>query len=559
VNQSYEPIKEYGPHRGVSSAVAPRDLPPGKYSESCNIRFRDGRAVSLDSIVELWQIDPSSIARDISRCTSIAPYFSDGTDSLFIAVTQRRGYLLDFTGGKGFYVEFPSGFQQPDTLERWSTVSHFSGFYCASKQSGLYRYNGIGGFTRPVTIGPTLYPKYIEVFHGHLVMANILEDGGRQDLRIAWSALDDFTNFVPTSTNEADFFDLESSGFTAASGLGITGIKKIGEALAIYTTDSVWLMHYVGFDNGVMRIQEYVQGTGAWLPYSLVGVDRYHAFIGRDNIYLFDGATFTPIGNDIRKYFYNDLSQVPSARNLTWGAVDTNREEVHWYYIDRNGVTRSLIWNYRERIWFIGQPSDNLSASLTLAARTYNWIDLLDASATTIDGLTAIFGTINAMTTYTFIDYTLFSNSTSLLYREEKTTDNADTVLRRGLNNTYVITRDFMFDDPFVFTEVESMLVDWTANFRGVSQGNNTDGVSVYVSVRDYFGDDDNSALTWEYLFKLTQVQIIPSFATYLDRLSEFRRYGRVFRFKFVWDSLLARIKFNGFAFNRYASKSDEN
>lgn len=554
------PIKDYGPHKGMSTALPSYLLPQGKYLESFNVRCREGRATTIEPLHVLWQLD-NGIPVDTSPVTALSPFFSEGNDSLFIALSQRRGYLLNFAAEEGVRIPFPSDFSSPDDATRWSVLAHFSGFYCTNKLSGLYRFNGVGDFERVVTVGPTLYPKYIENFHDHLVMANIKEDGQDLNLRIAWSELGDFHDFVPTSTNEADFFDLEPSGYTAASGLGITGIKKIGDLLAIYTTDSVWLMQYVGFDNGVMRIEEYVQGTGNWLPYSLVGVDRYHGFVARDNIYLFDGASFTPIGNDIRRYFFNDLTLDSALRNRTFGYVNVPREEVWWFYHSRTSagvVDKAIVWNFRERNWFIASGAGR-TAAISQRARTYNWIDLLTEDSATIDGLTAVFPTIDDLTTFTFIDYDIYAvhQGATTLYRDLLGTDDASTLEFRdavqGQAAPYLITRDIVPEDPFTVDDYESMRIDWVGTFLVAPGLAFEDGVKVYSNVRDYIGEPVMDEEFWNYLYFLGPESLEPHYRSNQD----FRHSAHVLRFKFVFENV-TNVTFNGFAINRCASQSNE-
>lgn len=425
-------VEFLGPHAGMSRALPSHLLSKEKFFYARNFLFREGECFR-SPLMTTDGMPLGVLPGDDTDITLITPFYSSNNDSLLMTFSGKGGYLLNFLGSP-LQLGFDSPINEDLNNEyRWQGLVNRGRVYVCSPLAGVLEYDGTTPATlrRAITTGTAYSAKYIENFHDHLVIANLLVDAESHVLRVAYSDIGKFYDFLPTDVNEADFFDLEASNFNLAAGLGITGLKRIGNVCAIYTADSIWLMRYVGFDNGVMEFEEYVQGVGAWLPYSVIGTANYHLFIGRDNIYRFDGASIQPIGDEIRKWFYENLTSDPTRRNRTWGHINVPRQTITWYFISRDNETdevdAGIVWNYRENHWTTIDGSGR-TAVLGFPTRTYTWTDLLDFASATIDGLSAVAATNDELGSFVDISYDLYAVG-SVLAREVLTSDVNPTIL----------------------------------------------------------------------------------------------------------------------------------
>jgi len=526
---------------GMSQAAAAHLIPQDKWWFTYNARFHNGRVEQTPPIV----VQFTATSGSVGSITGLVP-FRSATSSLLISLHGGGADIINLESNTTTVITQPGGFAtDADSMYRWSTISRDGKIYYSNLLNSVITYNGSGAATTLVVTGIAYKAKYIEEFYDHLVVANVLDGSTPYPLRVAYSDITDWTDFDPTTTNEADFFELTSNELNSLYGLGITGLKRLGEVCAIYTPGSIWNMRYVGFDNGVMQFTEQIQGIGAWLPYSVVGLDRYHLFISADDIYLYDGTQAVSIGGDIRDFFYTDLSTDPVVRNRTWGFIDVLRQEVRWNYPSRESTmcNKSIVFNWQTKHWY-AESAQYRSASLVSGVVSNSYIDLLPLSSATIDGLAAVFATIDGMANSSVSSATLFAVSTdNKIYRERLLTDSSSDYLENG--ETILETGDITFGDNQEVKEIDTILFDAEAAHVTTSTSTSKFGWEIWVSTRDYISSSIEYSLYG--LFEGTEVP---------KRVTSPRLSGRIFRFKFI-SKLINFSKFYGFAPNVDAGSTE--
>lgn len=391
-----KPLEYHADVAGMNRKEMPHLLPEGTWYNTFNFRFDSYiTQTPQQTLAKEWTVTPPA---DVGM-TAIVPLLGGATSAILVGFSGVDALKLDLSAPSPTTIVLPGPpVADNENKYRWQAVTSSGIIWATNHNAGVVKYDGTAA-TVAITAGTVYKAKYVEVYYDHLIIANLIDGVTELPLRIAYSDKGDFSDFDPLTTNEADFYDLDDNAYNALYGYGITGIRRIGDAVAIHTPGSIWVMQYVGFENGVMDFRERVTGIGCWLPWALVSFDRFHIFPGRDDFYVFDGATVQSIGQGIRDFFFNDLSTDPELRQKTWGTVDIDRQEVRWYYpsLESDGqIDKCLVFNWPGKCWYV-EEGFNHTAVLYAGAVTRRTIDVLPAFSATIDGLVAVSATIDGL------------------------------------------------------------------------------------------------------------------------------------------------------------------
>lgn len=193
-----------------------------------------------------------------------------------------------------------------------------------------------------------IYGKYVDVFANHLIVAHFAQgtydavtgvkdnyDASVTPYTISWSDLnnpDDHVPLEPNANSEADQYILPYSTYPDAVNYGITGVAQLYGTEYVYLPDAIYQMQYVGLP-AVMQILPRFQGTGCFYPNSLVLAKRGHYFLGRDNIYFFNGLIPTPVGEPVRTKLYAELPNIGGQYfDQIYAYYNADEQEVVWQY-----------------------------------------------------------------------------------------------------------------------------------------------------------------------------------------------------------------------------------
>ena len=132
----------------------------------------------------------------------------------------------------------------------------------------------------------------------------------------------------------------------------IKGLTAFGDGFLAFKEDSIWVARYVGAP-AVWEWDKIPGDTGCLANYGLVNVGDAVFFIGRDNVYAFDGVRPVPIGEDIREFLYADLDDAKLYRLM--GAYDYELANVWWYYCSKSNATaipdKCVVYNRTTGKW----------------------------------------------------------------------------------------------------------------------------------------------------------------------------------------------------------------
>lgn len=185
---------------------------------------------------------------------------------------------------------------------------------------------------------------------GFLMLGNVGDYGSicGEDNMIAWSALGDYTDFVPSNATEAGYQQL-----TDTPG-GITAIRKLGEYVVVYKRRAIYLGQYVGtpYFWSWNLVSDKIGCIG---PQQVVDIGLKHVFVGEENeIFTFDGTRPVSISDGLR-----DTLMVAAASNFSGYSPKVGHNAVEGLVIfynvgllDADGLPNGhLVWDYRGNRW----------------------------------------------------------------------------------------------------------------------------------------------------------------------------------------------------------------
>lgn len=225
-------------------------------------------------------------------------------------------------------------------------------------------------------------PKAEIVFAvGTQVMALNTNDGAEKTDGWHCCASFNVTDWTPSIATQA------ARGQLVASPGKITAGARLGEYAIAYKQKSLYIGQYVGG-----------AGVWDWIPVIGVGcigkeavceVDGLHFFVGEDNFWLFDGTRPTPMGDVVRQWFFDRVNAGYLYRTK---CIYERQKRRVWVFYPGNGSTvcnEALVIHLGTKQW--GRANRNVEAVV-------NFI----APSVTIDGLDALYATIDAVTTAPF-------------------------------------------------------------------------------------------------------------------------------------------------------------
>ena len=156
----------------------------------------------------------------------------------------------------------------------------------------------------------------------------------------------------------------------------ITGAKRLGSQIVAYKEQATYIGTYVG-GNEIWNWQRLPGNAGA-LNHECIaliqdGDTPAQVFIGKDDIWFFDGSRPMSIGAPLREWLFADLDMALAYKICS--AVDQHNARVWWFYPGRGGagaINRSICWNWKSRRWGIG-TGETIEFAGTYQAAGVTW------------------------------------------------------------------------------------------------------------------------------------------------------------------------------------------
>lgn len=197
--------------------------------------------------------------------------------------------------------------------------------------------------------------KYIQFFKGHLWVANLKDE----PFTVRWSAAQPYHKVWPQLTFEV---------LAEHDNSPITGMHPLGEYMAIFKEDSIWMAYDSGLDAFGLQtyaIRQVVDGVGCVANSSIKAVRGNLIFLAEDGLYRFDGASVSRVSNDPKtgqdrlKDFWPTIT---AGRRPFAAAAHWSTKNCYLLSVTTNGLNannKTLCWDYDDDTFWLW---DNIDA-----------------------------------------------------------------------------------------------------------------------------------------------------------------------------------------------------
>lgn len=252
---------------------------------------------------------------------------------------------------------------------------------------------------------------------------------------VRWSAQNDPTNWIPTSTNQSGEIRLSAGSYI------MSGVNTKQEML-VWTDAALYSLQYIG-PPFVFRASLIMANLSLMGPNAFAVVNNTAFWMGADKFYKYDGKVDT-LTCSIQQYIFNDISF--AQRFQAFAGTNEGFNEVWWFYVSNTEVAAAaaasrdptvdkyVIYNHNEDIWYFG----TLNRSC--------WVD-----SPLYPGPLATTG----------------ADPGTMVMHEQGTDDGTSSTLRPV--NAYIQSTDFDIGDGHQFMFVTRMLPDISFNGSVVS------------------------------------------------------------------------------------------
>ena len=169
--------------------------------------------------------------------------------------------------------------------------------------------------------------------------------GDFDPMLIRWSAQEDYTYWLPETTNQAGSYRLSHGSF-------IVGALQTRQEILVWTDSSIYSMQYLGapyvwgfnlLADNISVISPNAMATAAGVTY----------WMGSDKFYIYSGRVET-LPCSLRQYVFSDINFDQAFQ--FFAGTNEGYSEIWWFYCSSESdvIDRYVIFNYLDRVWYYG-------------------------------------------------------------------------------------------------------------------------------------------------------------------------------------------------------------
>jgi hypothetical protein len=374
------PVQECG--KGVNKDLLPSELLPGVWSDSSNVRFRNGFAEKRKGMTAVYTTPTATPYWIGTYSTSTTRFLVQlGTATAFVDDGATR---TDITGSA------PTGSRD----DRW-TGGDFNGvFFCNNGVDSPMYWNGNTATNLAAITAWTAGEKAdaMRAFKNYLFGISITKGGTKYPYRLRWSNAAEPgslpTAWTAAATNDAGEQDLVGAGH-------LIDALPLNDSLIVYGQEGRYAVRYIG-GNDVFSFQQLPGKDGLLTRGCVVSTPRGHVFLTNGDVRLHSGGESISIADGIvRKWITGTMDTSNAARSFV--VVNPQESEV-WVVFpssNQNDCDTVASWNWNA-------PAGEGWSIFTVPSLTYATAGLISTTiaSNTYDSVSATVTYANVTSTY---------------------------------------------------------------------------------------------------------------------------------------------------------------
>jgi len=317
---------------------------------------------------------------------------------------------------------------------------------CTNGVDNIKKYNGenlvdLGG-SPPIA-------KRLVAFKDYLHLLDVTEGGNRFPQRDRWSDTGNPENWL---TGNASYKDLPGADWIS------NGMKFKGDYMVVLKERSIEV-GYATADEEIFEFDCKVTGAGCAAPNTIESLGDEIIFLGWDDVYVFNGIDYEPIGTPIQRELFRTLN--PEQIGRCFGVIIEEQKE-YWLFVPSTRSTYpDMAWcfNYNLNKWTRHTFGNYITAfGYYFLERAMTWNDLVgswDSQAWRWDDRTIL----------SHAPTTLFGDVDGYVFEYDKLTNNDDGTAI----DAYFDTKDFVRRDPNTGRVVRQRILQLDVYYTGQS------------------------------------------------------------------------------------------
>jgi hypothetical protein len=335
-----------GPFGGIQSQCALSQIEDTGFQDANNILFYNGQTFPRQTLRSV------PIAGQSGEITGIFDFYNYAGIRITGAFLSNGGVFQWNSGSSSWVLVPPANALSAITqLVSWTVVA---GKLCFSQGTDPIKlWDGVNPIVQADGTGLNGVPAFhLGELNNHLIICPTIEAGKLAPQRLRWSGAGDPTDWTSFNAGQTDLFN----------DLGpINNWKKIYQQGYIFQQWGITQQIITG--NGLVPF-DFVplssRSKGLYYPYSVSGFGEFAIYVGKDNVYTFDGSASHPIGDQpmqgkswigARDRILGDLLTNGNPNNVYgYYTTSSNGKEFETYILVIPGAS-VWIYNMKEANW----------------------------------------------------------------------------------------------------------------------------------------------------------------------------------------------------------------
>lgn len=357
------PLK--GPFAGILSEIPDHLIEQfSGFIDAQNISFRKAQAMVRQSYTVL-----TAMPNPQEAILGIFDFFRNDGARIQTVVTPTR--LLQWNGASQTWTVINGVLSGTATQDFTATTVGQKLCFCQGVDKVKIWDGNAANFTDAAAAA--VPAKYLAEVDNHLLVGFTVEAGNALPQRVRWTGAGDATDWVSFNAGQTDLFN----------DLGpITGIVNLYQNGWIFQQWGIVQAQPTGIGTTPFAFRKVVTGKqkGNICPYALtVFNEQFAPYIGKDNVYVWNGSTSEPIGDfpisgnrvrlGARARIFADLKQVVLNQVFGYATTSIGGNPFNAYWIFMPQLNAAWVFNFDEANWtkFVFDSSILTAGSFTNA------------------------------------------------------------------------------------------------------------------------------------------------------------------------------------------------
>jgi len=334
--------------KGTVKDASPEELGTDVWSDSLNVRFRNGYAEKFRGLAQVFD------------STTVLPnwlgYYEISSKRYFVHASAAKVFVDDgVTRTEITPTSAPTG----SFDNRWSG-GVYSGNLVMNNGVDVPTYWG-GNVANDLVSLPgwnsAWRAQIIRPFKEYLLAFNVTKSSTNYPYMVKWSAAG-VPGSMPSSWDETDLTkDAGEKDLSETTDL-IVDALPFGDGLIVYKQRSMFQVSFIG-QPYIFRFQRLQGSDGLMAPGCVTDTPVGHVFVSNGDVMLFNGSQATSIADGVvREYLFRNMSSDYYARSFV--TTNPQKQEVLICYPEEGQqyCTKAAIWNWKTNTWaFRSLPS----------------------------------------------------------------------------------------------------------------------------------------------------------------------------------------------------------